>query len=378
MFACLRSCRLFASLAVISALLMTVRWTGIPAPELAENRTLATWPESVRFVSDFADWRNSVDAWVTDNFPARRHLIGALNYMRWRLGYSGTARVVVGSDGWLFYDDTSHLAQVRPSTLAKIDLDAWARELQARTEFLSARGTPYVVLAAPVKESLFRERVPRFLLKEGATDSQDIAANVHLAGLSNYLDVHPALAAAKQDKVPIYSPYDTHWTGEGAYVAYSEIVKAFKQRGLSIEEKMRNSFRLLRPDEATIPQDLAYMLGIASFVKQEDPQLVSIDSAKPKITWLGTGRDWTADRVIDTGVSGPVLLMTGDSFSTACLPLLERSFSRIIFSHHQNGFFRRDLIDRYKPNAVLLEVIESGIRHAMPSATQITSAAPRS
>ncbi len=378
MFACLRSCRLFATLTVISALLMSMKWSGIPAPELVENRRLAAWPEPALLTRNFAEWRHGVDAWVADNFPARRHMISALNYVRWRLGYSGTARVVVGKDGWLFYDDGSHLAQVRPSTIAKTDLDAWAHELKIRTEFLSARGAQYLVLAAPVKESLYRERVPPYLTQVGITNAQAIAATVHAAGLRNFLDLQPALTLEKQAGVPIYSPYDTHWTGEGAYVAYTEIVNAFKQRGLTVQMHSRNTFRLLPPSEAAMPQDLAYMLGIANFVQQEYPQLVAIDQTKPRITWLGSRRDWTADRVIDTGVPGPVLVMTGDSFSNACLPLLERSFSRIVFSHHQNGFFRPDLIERFKPNAVLLEVIESGIRHAMPPSSLRATAAPRS
>lgn len=77
-------------------------------------------------------------------------------------------------------------------------------------------------------------------------------------------------------------------------------------------------------------------------------------------------------------MSGPVLVMTGNSFSNACLPLFERSFIRIVFSHHQNGFFRPDLIERFKPDAVLLEVIESGIRDAIPPSSLPATAAPRS
>jgi alginate O-acetyltransferase complex protein AlgJ len=85
-----------------------------------------------------------------------------------------------------------------------------------------------------------------------------------------------------------------------------------------------------------------------------------------KVEFLTDTHDWTGDRVIDTGSAGPVLMLTGDSFSNPWLPLLEASFSRIVVSHHQNGFFRPDLIQRFHPDAVLLEVIESGFRHAMP------------
>jgi hypothetical protein len=39
-------------------------------------------------------------------------------------------------------------------------------------------------------------------------------------------------------------------------------------------------------------------------------------------------------------------------------------FSRIILAHNQDGFWRPDLIARFKPDIVILEVLESGLRVA--------------
>lgn len=365
MRAALSSYRLLASLLLLGAVLLAIRATGIPAPELVENRRLAELPPVRELLRNFGTWRAGVDAWITDQFPARRYLIGGLNFLRYKLGYSGTSRVVVGRQGWLFYDDGTHLGQVRPSTLSEGDVNAWVDELKARSELLRAAGIPYVVLAAPVKESLYRELVPGYLAAPGRTDAESLAAAADAAGLNSYLDLHAPLRAAKAAGVPIYSAYDTHWTGEGAYVGYAELVQRLATRGLPVQAQPRSTFHPPVPGGALVPQDMAFMLGIASFVRQDYPMLVG-DAPAARIHWLGSARDWTADRVIDTGAQGPVLLLTGDSFSNAWLPLLERSFSRIVFSHHQNGFFRPDLIERFRPNAVVLEVIESGLRHAMP------------
>jgi hypothetical protein len=62
---------------------------------------------------------------------------------------------------------------------------------------------------------------------------------------------------------------------------------------------------------------------------------------------------------------GPTLLMTGDSFSNEILPFLLPHFSRIIFAHHQDGFFRDDLLAQFNPDVVVIEVFEPGVRHAM-------------
>ena len=84
--------------------------------------------------------------------------------------------------------------------------------------------------------------------------------------------------------------------------------------------------------------------------------------AKQRVTYLSDKRDWTAPRVIDTGEAGkPVLLLVRDSFSNELLPFLLPHFSRIVLVHSQQGFWRQDLIERYRPSIIIFEVIESGL-----------------
>jgi len=81
-------------------------------------------------------------------------------------------------------------------------------------------------------------------------------------------------------------------------------------------------------------------------------------------------------RVIDTGQAGkPVLLMTVDSFSTALLPFLYSHFSRLVIAHNQEGTWREDLIERFKPDLVVLEVIESGLPASLAPAPPASVAA---
>lgn len=366
-----RPYRLLLGLATLCCLMLAARWiTMVPAPELVENRRLAPAPTPGQLLTDFNAYRTGMEAYATDHFPARRHLIGGLNYLRYRLGYSGTSRVVVGEDGWLFYDDTTHLSQLRPSNLAPADVQAWVAQLQVRERYLAARRIPYLVVAAPVKEQIYPERVPAFLRGEpGRSDSSVLSLAAAEAHMENVVDLHAPLRRAKARGMPVYSPFDTHWTGEGAYVAYETLMSAVRERGVAVKSFPHNEFSAPPAAAAPPPQDLAYMLGIASFVTQHYPQLGS-QASPEQVRFLTEHRQWDAERVIDTGNPGPVLLMTGDSFSTALLPLLAKSFRRIVFSHHQNGFFRPDLVEQFHPDVVLLEVIESGFRHAMqPAAT---------
>src|SRR5437763_2957427 len=77
------------------------------------------------------------------------------------------------------------------------------------------------------------------------------------------------------------------------------------------------------------PRNLALMLGVASFVPIDFPEVGDPDLEKTlTITYLTGQIDWTKPRVVDTGQLGkPVLLMTMDSFSNALLPYLYGDFS---------------------------------------------------
>jgi len=359
---------LVAGVVVLQVVLLGLdRLPGLSEPVVVENRSLASVPALPRSVRDLERFRLELDSYVADHFPPRQYLIAGLNYLRYLSGFSGTRRVFVGEQGWLFYDNDSHFSQLRPSTLTPPEATAWVEMLRSRSEFLANRGIPYLVVSAPVKERLYPDRLPDWLGNGGpSADADVLGAAAARVGVKAYVDLRPPLMQARANGVEIYSAFDTHWTGEGAYHAYVAIIEAMNAKGLPVRPHPRSHFSADRVARAQMPQDLAHMLGIASLVRQSYAQLVqSVPAPSPKIQYLGVGADWTADRVVDTGARGPVLMLTGDSFSTALLPLLNASFSRIVFSHHQNGFFREDLIDRFKPDLVLLEVIESGVRHTM-------------
>jgi len=88
-----------------------------------------------------------------------------------------------------------------------------------------------------------------------------------------------------------------------------------------------------------------------------------------RITHLDAKTDWTGLRLIETGQTGkPVLLITLDSFSNALMPFLYSHFSRIIAAHNQDGFWRPDLIERFQPDIVAMEVLENGLQVSMGEA----------
>ena len=364
---------------------MAAAWlapVAVKAPDIQENRVLAgkpAWPERLQ---DIGVFRKAADAYVADNFPVRPHLIGLLNRARMLVGISGSNRVIVGRDGWLFFDDDSHLGGARGvPPLEGPQVRAWLSILAGRTEAARAAGATYLVITPPMKETIYPQHGPAWYA--GPSPNRATLALPKLAREAQAGDVlylYPEVAAATRAGQKTFSLHDTHWTGYGAYAGYVGVMKRLHALGLAEGPRPLSDFTRKELHGAGRPRDLALMLGVSSFVDLdypnfEDPQAM----AKIRtITYLGARHDWTAPQVIDTGEVGkPVLLMTRDSFSNEMLAYLLSHFSRIVLAHNQDGFWRPDLIARFKPDVVILEVLESGLRVAVgdgPAASPVAMA----
>lgn len=340
----------------------------VAAPDIQENRVLAKAPAWPHHLRDIRQFRKDADAYVADNFPIRRHLIGVLNRVRMLVGVSGSNRVIIGRDGWLFYDDDSHLGAARNDPpMAGPEVRAWLSVAAGRTEAVQAAGGRYLIVTPPIKETIYPQHTPAWF--DGLSRERPALTLPKLAAQAQAADVlylGPPIAAATRAGEKTYSRHDTHWSGYGAYVGYAALMQHLHDRGLAEGPRPLADFRRMDLPGLRGPRDLALMLGVSSFVDLDFPHFDNpAGEAKLKKTFLGPKQDWTAPQVVETGEVGkPVLLMTRDSFSNELLPFMYSHFSRIILAHNQDGFWRPDLIERFKPDIVILEVLESGLRVA--------------
>ena len=345
-------------------------------PELQEKRALAEFPRWPEGPGDLARFRHGVDDYVADNFPARPFLIGGLNILRLPLMTTGSERVIYGRQGWLFYDDGTHLGAVRNDPpMTNRQAQTWLEHLAGRTEALKARGARYLIVVPPQKETIYPGMGPPWYR---GPDPQRPAVRLSRAagesGVGEVLYLHDALATPARWGLKTFDRLDTHWTGLGAYEAYVAIMARLQALGVGEAPRPLSSFHEI-PPAATDPRDLALMLGVASFLKPDHPRFDDPQAnATLRVTYLSANHAWTGPRVIDTGQLGkPVALITVDSFSNALLPFLYGHFSRLILAHNQDGTWREDLIGRFKPNVVMLEVVESGLPVSLEPAPQTSS-----
>ena len=348
------------------------------APDLQENRPLAPMPKWPLSLAEVGAFRAAADAYVADHFPLRVHLIGGLNALRIAVGDSGSSRVTVGREGWLYYDDGTHLGAARGfPPLPDAELRTWLSGLSGRSEAARKAGAAYVVLIAPTKEAIYPSRTPGWFRLDANRPAVTVSRLAERAGAGEV--VYPAAALTKQAGwgLQVYSPLDTHWTGLGAYFGYAALMQRLAGLGVAVAPRPLEVFTEVRINSAIKPRDLALMLGVASFSTTAFPELGDpLAERRNRIQYLSADRSWTGPRVIETGAAGkPVLLITMDSFSTALLPLLYADFSRIVVAHNQDGDWRPDLMAAFHPDVVVLEVAEGGLRMLMRSGPGADAAA---
>lgn len=335
----------------------------VKAPDLQENRPLAPPPPPVHGLGDLTPFRKAADAYVADHFPPRSLLIGGLNRLRMLVGVSGSSRVIVGRDGWLFSDDGSHLGAARG--VPRMDPEqtaAWLKGLAGRTEYLRARGAAYVVLCPPDKETIYPQLAPDWMALEPNRPAILLPRLADAAEVGTVVYPRDAILRQARWGLQTYSAHDTHWTGLGAYFGYVELMRALNRQGLAEPSRPLEDFKEVRKYDANKPRNLTLMLGVSSFVTVNYPELEDPNAPVLQVTFLSDNHDWTGPRVIDTGQVGkPVLLITADSFSNALMPFLYSHFSRIVTAHLQDGAWRPDLIDRFHPDFVVSEVVETGL-----------------
>jgi Ca2+-binding RTX toxin-like protein len=360
--------RLIGASLVVLAAAFVVPWFVAP-PDLAENRPLADAPAPPRSLGELAAYRKAADAYVADRFPARTLLIAALNRLRLAAGVSGSPRVVVGRDGWLFDDDGSHMAALS-KPLTDVAAQAWLAGLAGRSESLAAQGKAYVVICPPMKPAVYPDRGPAWLHIDPNRPAAALSRLARASGAGHLIYLDAALAQPTRWGLKTYSPHDTHWTGLGAYLGYAAFMRELQAEGIGAGPRPLERFREVHRGEPNKPRNLALMLGVASFVDVDYPELADpADEVSLQVTYLSAKHDWTGPHVIDTGQAGkPVLLITVDSFSNAFLPFLYGDFSRIVVAHLDDGFWRPDLIARFNPDVVVTEVVESGLGSVMTPA----------
>jgi alginate O-acetyltransferase complex protein AlgJ len=335
---------------------------GVPAGRLAvENRPAAPQPPLDGLWDAPTGYGPALAAYIRDAAPFRDHLIRANSRLRLALfNESPVPGVIVGRDGWLFYNLESALDDyLNTMPLTEQALSDMVRIQVERRDWLAARGMTYLIVFPPNKERVYPEFMPKGLVPvHPLSRLGQLLPRLREAGIS-VLDLREPLLAAKAER-QAFQKTDTHWNGWGAFRSAAALIDVVRQGRPQLPALLAADYAVVEEDR--LGGDLAAMLLLPDIwrerelvVQKRSPALAHLapDGAYPdpanhpdraRVTMETDRADW------------PRIVFFHDSFARTMIPHLAERCSRAVFlwSHA----FAPAIIEAERPDVVVLEVVE--------------------
>ncbi len=339
-----------------------------------ENRLPAAFPQLRQTnLAGARQFIGGLENYFDDHFGFRKQLIRW--FQKWKTSLfrdSSVYKIISGRDGWLFWGEAQmveHFLGIEKFSTAQ--LQSWQTLLEARRDWLAARGIKYLFVIAPDKQSIYPEMLPDWLMR-AVTTNRETKLDQFLKYMKNHstvaiLDLRTPLLAAKKI-APTYLQNDTHWNFFGSFVGAQAVVVALARDFPSLPTLDQNDFTLTRTQSTG--GDMAKMLGLEKtennfFTFAPKPGLLPLEmqeETKFSTPW-GMRRVFNFENHVPRSVT--IVLFT-DSFGESWRKILGYPFQRTVFLD-DNRCFSPPLIIATKPQIVVNEMVERSLNIEDPS-----------
>ena len=317
-----------------------------------ENRELTSFNEVIN-----ASWRNKpyyFREYFNDHLPLKNQIITLHSLVFMRL-FNTTASplVVVGSDGWLFFNNIgldNPISDVTGVTsFSSEEMNRIASGINARTKSLSDAGIELRVLIIPNKEAVYSDFLPGYISSRRVQNSRtDVLADYLVRETDNVIYPKNELIKSKDD-YRVYHKYDTHWNGIGGYIAAREV---FLSLGIGLPEPGDCEIAQVKPSK-----DLAVMAGIEDFCN---------DDYEYEVLYNGENPEFTSEEIAPgilrhTGNAADkrTVVVIGDSYFAALRGYFCSQFCEVIEINRNTASYEPDkVIEKYQPSIVIRQVVE--------------------
>lgn len=330
----------------------------------SEKRKLAKSPRLAWSVDSLARFPDQFETYYNDHFGLREQLVEFYNYLYFKVvRKSPLPTVTVGRDEWLYYNGEGVLNDFLGLTkYSEEQLETWKRVLVDREEWLTGQGIRYLFAVAPYKMMIYPEYLPgRVQRKAGMPLLARLSDYVaRYAELDGYLDLRPDLLAAKGRR-QVYYRTDTHWNPDGAFDAYTAIMR--QVRGWFPAAKILAENSLHKTTEHR-RGDICITLNLNSIAAEETVKTVVEPSCSAETyTRLNLDIRPTGDEArnpnfmpVENGCTSDALLQAlviHDSFGLFLRPYFNETFSKVVYSNYIDLQDLKGFIASDKPDLII-------------------------
>lgn len=306
-----------------------------------------------KFIEDF-------EAYFNDHFGLRGSLLRLNGLLSFHvLKKSPVSYVVIGRNGWLFYNHPTDGMSLPDFTGNALYTSDELHHIQKYLMFLKSefhkRNIEFVIVLAPNKHTIYFNKLPSEILSKKGTITRadqldDLLSKINIT----FIDLRQELLTRKAEtSIPLYFLTDTHWNKLGAFYAYHSINKELQKKFPQIPMLELSDFQVeIKRNRGQ--GDIARMSNIAGTL---DDQKINLLPSRPRSFMKVPSEYGYRSFIYEIPNSKlPVLLMYRDSFSTALSQFLPAGFSRSVLLWKQQIDFAD--VDKEKPNIVILELVE--------------------
>ena len=325
--------------------------------DLFEKRQAASKPALPKNMSELETFPRQFDRYYNDNYGFRKFLISVNGTMMDKIfNESPDDRVLVGKDGWLYFDNKGSLLDA--AGRAKLDDVLVAEGVMAfyrNWQNAKKRGLKYLLVIAADKSTIYPEFLPDYFTYN-SRHRIDIFKDALLRQYPDFpiIDLRDVLLSAKKNDV-LYHKTDTHWNKRGAHLAYVEMMKK-----LNIAPYLSNHFKKV---EGQYIGDISHIMGsnqsnrdfglekkFTSHITIDHDAIVQLKDQFHKVMIYK-----------HDNANLPRLFAYKDSFFGELQDLVSEHFSYAIYANEFPCRIDYDILQTYSPDYVIQQFWESRI-----------------
>lgn len=346
-----------------------------PFPTITMRKLGPIWRPSLASVNDFP---SRLTQWFNDHVGFRKQLIGTYNIAKYygltpaslarAVGSSAAADgVVVGRNGWLFYNGGRILEDFRcTSPFTTQELQHWKAVLEARRQWLARQGIHYVLLIGPNAQTIYPEYMPRKITRVGKQSRFDqLLAELQTVPGFDVIDVRDQLCKASQ-QYPTYFRTDTHWNQYGAFIGYQGLMNSLVRACPDLQPLTLSDFNIRQFDVDVSEGDLAKMLNSPIGIPDVSVNLQPKREVRVQVVDTDLPSVGTIARIATcgSGQAGTAVVFH-DSFFNAIEPYFNTHWSRVHYVHTAD--FPAEVVTAEHPRVVVQEIVERQLMAPVPT-----------
>ena len=363
---------LFIVLCFIAAISLPLLFVNKSAGKIstAENRALAKFPAlfstdgnmNPQFIKQFESWFN-------DSLGFRDGFV----MLNTQLQYTVFSRLtktdtMLGKDRWLFFVNSEVIKDYQQLNISdKQQIEQWGSSFEQVDQYLKGKNIPLITVLLPDKKTVYPENYPDTIFKVGNVSRTELLTNRLTA--NNKLDfvyAKDALVAAKQQAV-VYSPRvdNAHWNTYGAFVGYLTLMERVQKYFPSLRGLSWADFEVVPyTREGKVYNAISFSETDYEFKLKYERKASQTQGVFDKLNLEHTTLCYS---YTNPDKSLPKALIFGDSYYYLyLLPNLAESFSELIFIHNGNLKRMGSLVEKFKPDVVVLQSVERMFDYSMP------------